>query len=680
VLQQPSSLGRALIAGDCEAGAPPAVVLGHDLWTRTFASDAGIVGRTIELNRRPFTVVGVASPTTYGGGGLRAGYFAPISAEPLLRPNNSRYDKGLWLSLIGRRSDGAALEQVRAELAVITAQLDRERSGRTTILSVERARPMTVLPRDASLAAAAVVMTAFGFILLIACSNVANLLLARASNRRQEMAIRLALGARRGRIIRQLLTESALLAMAGGALGFLFGIWGRDLLWSYRPMPNNFVELTLDSSVVAFGIAISVLTGVVFGIAPALHASRSSVGDTLKDSRASGRSGGAALRNALVVGQMALSLVALAAAALFLRSIQQAYAIDPGFDASKVAVVSVSAQQARYDQTRTERLYRDVRERLSTVRGIESVSWAANAPLWAKLYRHISIEGRPQSDGPNSVLMLINTIDVGYFRTLAVALRRGREFGPEDRADSRAVAIVNDTMASKYWPGQEAVGRHVQLDGETVAREVVGVVNTTKYQTLGEAPQPCVFVPLSQRYSDAMVLYVRTVADPDLMLATVQREVRALAPDVPLTMASSVQSLLRQSLWMVKFGVGLLAAFGMLALGLASVGIYGVIAYSVAQRTREMGLRIALGADASAVRRLVFRQAMTLVAAGLVVGLAGALLIGRAMTSLLYGVSGADAVSLTSASLVLLLVAAVASYLPARRAARIDPVISLREA
>jgi putative ABC transport system permease protein len=682
--------GRFFVPEEDRApGTHPVVVVNHRFWQRRFGGRADIVGRTIRLNAIDFTIVGVA-PSEFMGVTVLFGpdLWLPAMMTPLVVPHESAgwlTDRfALSFSGVARLAPGTTIAQARAQLSTLAQALERtypnENTGRgVSVLPLTEATIFSGM-RQGLLLGGVVLMAVVGLVLLIACSNVANLLLARASNRRQEMAIRLALGARRGRIIRQLLTESALLAMAGGALGFLFGIWGRDLLWSYRPMPNNFVELTLDSSVVAFGIAISVLTGVVFGIAPALHASRSSVGDTLKDSRASGRSGGAALRNALVVGQMALSLVALAAAALFLRSIQQAYAIDPGFDASKVAVVSVSAQQARYDQTRTERLYRDVRERLSTVRGIESVSWAANAPLWAKLYRHISIEGRPQSDGTNSVLMLINTIDVGYFRTLGVALRRGREFGPEDRADSRAVAIVNDTMASKYWPGQEAVGRHVQLDGETVAREVVGVVNTTKYQTLGEAPQPCVFVPLSQRYSDAMVLYVRTVADPDLMLATVQREVRALAPDVPLTMASSVQSLLRQSLWMVKFGVGLLAAFGMLALGLASVGIYGVIAYSVAQRTREMGLRIALGADASAVRRLVFRQAMTLVAAGLVVGLAGALLIGRAMTSLLYGVSGADAVSLTSASLVLLLVAAVASYLPARRAARIDPVISLREA
>ena len=673
---------------DRAPGTHPVAIVNHRLWQRRFGGRPDIVGRTVRLNAIDFTIVGVA-PNGFMGVTVLFGpdLWLPAMTTPLVAPRESAAwltdRSALSFNGVARLASGATIAQARAQLSTLAQGLEKtypnENTGRR--ISVLPLTEATIFPgmRQGLLLGGAVLMGVVGLVLLIACSNVANLLLARASNRRQEIAIRLALGARRRRLVRQLLTESVLLAIGGGALGFLFGIWGRDLLWSYRPMPNNFVDLTIDSSVVAFGVSISLVTGLLFGIVPALHATRSSVSNTLKNTHASGSSGGAKMRHALVAGQMALSLVALAAAALFLRSIQAAYAIDPGFDASKIAVVAVSPQQARYDRPRTEQLYRDVREKLSSVPGVESVSWAANAPLWAKLYRHISIEGRPQSDGTNSVLTLINIVDTGYFRTLGVALRSGRDFGLEDRVESRPVAIVNETMASKSWPGGDAVGRHVQLDGEAMAREIVGVVKTTKYQTLGEAPQPCLFVPLSQRYSDAMVLYVRTIGAADGVLATMQREVRALAPDVPLTMASSVPSLLGQSLWMVKFGVGLLAAFGVLALGLASVGIYGVIAYSVAQRAREMGLRIALGADASAVQRLVFRQAMMLVAGGLVVGLAGALLLGRAMTSLLYGVSGSDAASLTAASLLLLLVAAAASYLPARRASRIDPAISLRE-
>src|SRR5258708_24774775 len=523
-------------------------------------------------------------------------------------------------------------------------------------------------------------MAVSGLVLLIACSNVANLLLARASSRRQEIAIRLALGAGRGRIVRHLLTESVVLAASGGAVGLLLGVWGRNVLWSFRPaaVANNFVELTIDGRVLAFGAGLSLLTGVIFGIVPAWQASRSSVDHTIKDARASGASGrGAAVRNALVVGQMALSLVALVAAALFLRSIQQAYAIDPGFDASKVAVLAVNPQQARYDPARTEQFYRDVRERLSLVPRVESVSWAANAPLWARQYRRVSLDGQAQQDGTTSVLTLVNTVDVGYFRTLGVALRRRRDFAPGDRREARAVAIVNDTMAAKYWPGQDPLGRRVQFEGEPAAREIVGIVKTTKYQTLGEAPQSCIFVPLAQNYVESMMLYVRAAGDRAAMVGTMQREVRTLGPDVPVNSATSVRSLLNDSLWMVKFGVGLLAAFGLLALGLASVGIYGVMAYSVTQRTREMGLRIALGANPSAVRRMVLTQAMRLVGVGLLLGLGGALLLGRSMASLLYGLSGADAPSLIAASLTLLLVSALARHLPAPRASRIHPAISL---
>jgi predicted permease len=674
---------------DRTPGTHAVAVLNYRYWQRRFAGRADIVGRTIRLNAVDFTVVGVA-PNGFMGITVIMGpdLWVPAMMAPVVLPRDSAgwlTDRSaLSFNGAARLAPGVTLAQARAEGSTLARGLEKsypnENTGRS--LSILPLTEATIFPgmRQGLLVGGVVLMAVVGLVLLIACSNVANLLLARASSRRQEMAIRLALGARRGRIVRQLLTESAVLAIAGGALGLAFGVWGRDLLWSFRPIPNNFVELPIDGRVVTFGVLLSILTGVVFGIVPAWQSSRSAVGDAIKDARASGRSGGARLRHALVVGQMALSLVALVAAALFVRSIRQAYAMDPGFDASRLAVLSVSPQQARYDQPRTERFYRDVRDRLSDIGGVESVSWAANQPLWAKLYRRMSIEGQAQQDGTNTVLTLVNIVDAGYFRTLGVPFRGGRDFGPDDRASGRAVAIVNDAMAARYWPGQDPLGRRIQLAEDRSARTIVGIVKTTKYQTLGEAPQPCVFVPLAQHYTDAMVLYVRTTGDPDAIVGTMQREVRTLGPDVPVTYASSVSLLLNQSLWMVKFGVWLLAVFGALALALASVGIYGVLAYSVTQRTRELGLRIALGAEPAAVRRLVLRQAMRLVGLGLGLGLGGSLLLGRAMRSLLYGVSGADAVSLAAASLTLVVVSALASYLPAWRASSVDPSISLREA
>jgi predicted permease len=680
---------------DRTPGTHPVAVLNYRYWQRRFGGSADIIGHTIRLNAIDFTVVGVA-PNGFMGITSMVGpdLWVPAMMTPLLVPSQSAdwlTDRSA-LSFTGaaRLAPGVTMAQAQSNLATLARTLEQEYPGPNagrgvSLLPLNEA---TIMPgmRQGMLLGGLVLMAVVGLVLLIACSNVANLLLARASTRRAELAVRLALGAGRGRIVQQLLTESLVLAIAGGALGLLFGVWGRNLLWAFRPVAvaDNWVELPIDARVLTFGIALSLLTGVIFGVIPAWQASRAPLGDAMKGMRAAAGGGGAArggvLRNTLVVVQLALSLVALVAAALFLRSMQQAYAIDPGFDAAKLAVFSVNPQQARYDRGRTEQFYREVRERLGAMQGIESVSWATNLPLWAKLYRRVSFEGQALSDGSTSLLTLVNTVDAGYFKTLGVPLRHGREFETGDRADTRPIAIINETMAAKYFPQQDPIGRRLRFEGEATAREVVGVVATQKYQTLGETPQACVFVPLTQNYADAMVLYVRTTSDPAGMLGVVRRQVHAIGPDVPVGFSSGVPSLLDGSLWMLKFGVGLLAVFGLLALALASVGIYGVMAYSVAQRTREMGLRIALGASPAAVRRLILGRAVTLVIVGLMLGLGGALLIGRAMSSLLYGLGGADALSLIGASLTLLVVAVIASYLPARRASRIDPAISLREA
>jgi predicted permease len=674
---------------DLTPGARPVAVLNHRFWQRHFGGRADILDHVIRLNRIEFAIVGVA-PSGFMGITAMVGpdVWLPSMMAPVVLPSQSANwltdRSALSFTAAARLAPGATIEQAQANLSAAARSLERsfpnQNAGRG--VSVMPLTDATIFPgmRQGLWLGGLVLMAVVGLVLLIACANVANLVLARASSRRQEMALRLALGAGSGRIIRQLLTESVLLSIGGGALGLLLAIWGRNLLWSFRPAANNFIELPIDARVLAFGAALSLLAGVLFGIVPAWQATRASLDQAMKGVRSvDGSPRGAVLRNALVVGQMALSLIAVVAAALFLRSIQRAYAIDPGFDAHRLAVLMVNPQQARYDRPRTEQFYRDVRERLAAVRGIEAVSWATNAPLWAKLYRRVSFEGQALPDGTAAVLTLVNTVDVDYFKTLGVAVRRGREFVTRDREDAPPVAVVNDTMAHRYWPGQTPIGRRIQLEGDAGPREIVGVVETTKYQTLGEAPQACAFVPLAQNYADAMTLYVRTTGAPDGMIDAIRRQVRSIGPDVPVSYSATVDSLLDQSLWMVKFGVGLLGVFGLLALVLTSVGIYGVITYSVSQRTREMGLRIALGANPAAVRRMVLRHAMTIVAIGLAIGLAGALLLGRAMSSLLYGLSGVDPWSLVGATLALVTVAVVASYLPARRASHIDPAISLRE-
>jgi putative ABC transport system permease protein len=677
---------------DRTPGSHPVMVIGHRLWQRRFGGDSTIVGQTVRLNAQPFTVIGVAPEGFMGVTSM----FGPDLWLPSMMAKQMMSSRGDLLqdrgapafSGAGRLRPGTTIAQAEASLKNVARALEQEYPEPNTGRSVAL-RPLTeatIMPglRQSMLLGGAVLMTVVGLVLLVACSNVANLLLARAAARRQEIAVRLALGASRPRLVRQLLTESLLLGLVAGILGLGFGVWGRDLLWSARPamVANNFVELKLDASVFAFTLAISLLTGVVFGLAPALQASRPDVVEALKEAaRTAGRSRRrVSAGNALVVGQVALSLVSLVAAGLFLRSIQRAQQVDLGYDTGKLAVMTIGPGQAGYDQARGEEFYRAARDRASAVRGVSSVSLASNMPLWASVYRRLVIEGEEPRQSSGAVMALANTVDLDYFRTLGIAILRGRDFTAADRAGAMPVAIINDTMAQKYWPGQDPVGRRFRFDTDPSFREVIGVVKTVKYQTLGEAPQPCVYVPLRQGYSDWMTLYVRTDGKPAPVLAAVQREVRSLDAQVPVESISTLEALIDGSLWMPKMAAGLLAAFGLLALGLASVGIYGLIAYSMARRQREIGLRMALGAGRRDVLRLVLRQALTLVAIGLGLGFLGALLVSRAASSILYGLSVADPVSFLGAAGALGAVALLASYLPARRASRVDPLVALREA
>jgi len=676
---------------DRTPGTHPVAVIGHGLWQRRFGGRTDAIGLTIALNRRNFTIVGVA-PEGFRGVTSMFGpdLWLPSMMSAQLQPRQS----GSWLderaavvfSTAGRLKPGVTIRQAEADLKTIARALEQEypepNAGRNvTLLPLAEA---TIFPgmRGMLMLAGGVLMTIVGLVLLIACSNVANLLLARAAARRQEIAMRIALGATRVRLMRQLVTESLVLATAGGALGFLFGIWGRDLLWAARPamVANNFVELGIDTRVFVFTLTLSLVTGVVFGIVPALRASRADLAAALKLEPlfAAGRRR-LSLANALVVGQVALSLVALITAALFLRSLQRAHRVDLGYGTRPVAVVSVNLAQAGYDEVRGRQFALDVRDRVAMVPGISAVSWSTSLPLWANLYRRISIEGREPAKQADAPLALVVTVDLDYFSVLGLGVTRGRAFTDADRERSMPVAIVNERMAERYWPNQDPIGRTFRFDSEATARHIVGVVKTIKYQTLGEAPQPAVYLPFRQNYADGLVLYVRTAGDPSYAIGTVQREVRAMDAQVPLENAASVDEVIDQSLWMVKIAAGLLAVFGALALALASVGLYGLVAYSVTQRRRELGVRMALGAGRGDVLRLVLRDGMSLVLTGLAAGIGLSLVVSRALASLLFGVSGSDPVSFAGASLLLAAVAFVGSYLPARRASRFDPLMALRQ-
>jgi predicted permease len=686
------SAARGRVIGpedDRTPGESPVLVLSHNAWQRRFGGDLDIVGRRATANGVGFTIVGVAPDGFRGINSL----FGPDGWAPTMMYRQTLPSqmvgwmderRALLLNVAGRLKPGVTLEQAGENVKGIARTLEETyptpNKGRTAVL-----RPLaqaTIFPavRDALALGGAVLMVIVGLVLLIACSNVANLLLARATSRTQEIAVRLALGANRSRLVRQLLTESIVLGLLGGALGWLVALWGVKLIWAARPpfVAQNFVDPRIDGVVLLFTLGVAILTGVLFGLAPALQASRANMVTSLKDAtRGAGRQRRRfGLANMLIVGQVALSVVALITAALFLRSSQAASRIDPGFDTEHVAVMGVSPGQAAYDAGRGEQFYEDVADRLAKAPGVRSVSWSNNQPLFGFALRSVYIEGRDPNAAP--VLTITNTVDPGYFATAGIPLQQGRDFTPADRTGSMLVAIVNDAMAKRYWPNEDAIGRRFRYYTDTEFRTVVGIVRTVKYQTLGEPPTPAAYTPLAQGYSDTMFLHVRAHGDPAPLLEVARREIRAIDANVPVQNPLVVKELVRQSLFAVNLAAALLGVFGLLALALASLGLYGVMSYSVGQRSRELGLRMALGAGRSGLMRLVLSQSLTLVGAGVAIGLVGAWAATRAVATLIYG-STLDPVSFIGAPLGLVIVALLASLPPALRASRIDPIVVLRE-
>ncbi|HXB68271.1 MAG TPA: ABC transporter permease [Candidatus Acidoferrales bacterium] len=698
-----STLGLQPAAGrffspeeDGTPGGHPVTVMNYAAWQARFGGAKDIVGKTLRLNNVLFTVIGVAPPRFIGVYAIFGpDFWIPAAMAEQLLPAEMQSaltdrSKAVFQG-VGRLKPGISRAQAEADLATIGAALARAwplaNEGRTASV-----RPIadaifgidnSSTGRNPILFGSAVLMAVVGLVLLIACSNVANLLLARSAARRHEISVRLAMGASRGRLVRQLLTESVFLGLLSGLLGIAIGVAGVQLLWSFLPaeVSANLVTPKLDAPVFVFAMLLALLTGFVFGTAPALRASRTGVAETLKEeARTTGRSRRRiTFANALLVGQVAFSFVTLVTAALFLRSIERAYRIDPGFETQHLAVLMTNPGQAGYGKPQTMAFYQQVRERVAALPGVESASWASLLPLWGWMQSGLEVEGRDLRSKAESIATVVDTVDAGYFRTAGIALDRGRYFTEMDQDGGTWVAIVNQKLAHDYWPGQEVLGKHIRLPGEKVRRQVIGVVKTANYTTLGEPPQLCVYVPLKQSYSDAMVLYVRSKWDPNQILLPVQREVRAVGPRISVDDVRTGRKIVDQSLFGAKIGVALLSAFGLLALGLASIGLYGIMAYSVNRRRREIGLRMALGAAQESVLRLILKQGMSLVLAGVAAGLVAALAVGQLLSRMLYGVSASDPVSVAAAAAVLLAVALVACYLPARSASRLDPLTALRE-
>lgn len=677
---------------DTTPGSEAVAVLSYNAWKGKFGEDRDIIGRRVEINGTVFTVVGVAPPGFIGISpvfGPDVWLPATMAEQVLpaqLRDALKTRARALFLG-IARLKPGVTRAQANAELGSIASALAQEyrRTNENRGVSVE---PITSAlysntgGRSAFVFGSAMLLVIVGLVLAIACSNVANLLLARTVSRRQEIALRLAMGASRSRVIRQLLTESLLLGFLGGVAGLAVSYGGCKLLWSMRPaeVAQNFADPRIDLTVFLFAAAIAILTGILFGLAPARQSAKADLVTALKEES---RIAGAGRRsvsfaNLLLVFQVAFSLVCLIAAALFMRSVQRAYQINPGFDTNHLAIFLMNTGQAGYDQARTEALYRNVRERVGELPGVAAASWASNLPFWANPTRGLQIPGREQKKS-ESLNTVVNTVDLGYFDATGVPLVSGRVFAGHDQKSSAPVAVVNEYIAQKYWPNGNAIGRRIQLAGDPVAREIVGVVRNANYSTLGEAPQACVYLPLRQNFSEGVTLYVRSKGDPANLLNAVQREVRNYDRNLEISDARTGGKIIGQVLWVEQISVGLLSVFGALALALASVGLYGILAYMVGRRQREIGVRMALGANRAAVLRLVLRQGMKLVATGVAIGLVLALLVGRGLSRLLYGTSPADPVSLLAASAVLLAVAFIACYIPAHFASRVDPIEALRE-
>ena len=676
---------------DGAPGAHPVAVLNYATWQQRFGGTSAVIGQTLRINRVAFTVIGVAPPDFIGISAIFGpDVWIPASMAEQLAPNElhnalTARDKTTFVA-VGRLKPGVSREQAQADAGTIAAALARQYpdadEGRGVVVQSIRDALFNSADSGAAgiLFGSIVLLVVVGIVLLIACSNVANLLLARAAARQHEIAVRLAIGASRGRLIRQLLTESAALGLLAGLAGLAIGAAGVRALWSALPAGANFIVPKLDPGVFLATLIVALATGFAFGTVPALRASRVGVADALREE---GRSVGktrarVSLANTLLVGQVAFSFLLLMTAALFLRSIGRAYEMDPGFQTAHLAVLSTNAGQAGYTRAQTKSFYKEVRDRVARMPGIASVAWSSNMPLWARGVNGLQVEGRRQRSKNDTIRSIVTTVDSGYFDTAGVKIESGRGFTDFDREDSAQVAIVNAAMAREFWPSG-ALGRRVQLPGETKLREIVGVARTANYTSWGEAPQFCVYLPMEQDYSQTMALYIRTEGDPLEQITPVEREIHAVGPQIVVTMPRTGRQIIDGGLFSARVGVAMLSVFGLLALALASIGLYGILAFAASRRQREVGLRMALGASRMSVLRLIVGEGMALVLIGVGIGLAVSLMTGHLLSRMLYGVSAADPLSIGTAAAVLTAVALLACYLPARWATHVDPLTALRE-
>ncbi len=694
-----AALGRIFVPEEDEAhGAQPVMVLSHGFWEEHFLSDRSIVGKSVKLNGSFMTVVGVASADFVGTEPQTPDFWVPMMMQAQLMPGDARLSdrRSFWLDVVARLKPGVSRMQAQTGMDALINRVAPDYLGTNQKVSVDLiagsllARPDVRGEVDSL---AFLVMASVAMILLIACANVANLSLARSAVRQREIGVRLSLGASRGRVVQQLLTESLLVALLSGVAGLLLARWLPGVLISLLQPPHEqpiSVPLVLDVPVLGYTLLLSVGTAIVFGLIPALRASRTNPNSASKgDIRAFGQGGGRLRVHNLLVGtEISVCLVLLLGAGLLARALGRAQTVDPGFDMKHVLALSMDLSLHGYDNERAAEFHRHLIEQLQAVPGVKAVSVASLVPLGG-----VSRAAPVTAADSSGVLGAAETsvgywvVSPNYFATLSIPIVRGRSFGARDTGQGPPVAIINEAMAQQFWPGQNPVGKRLRPGPPSVPfTEVVGVVKNTRGARLWEADQPYVYLPLLRNNAEGpgiqteqlgMKILIRTDGNPDDTSAIVLRVVRALDPNVQGSAATLGKSAERW-VWFSQVGAMISSSLGILGLFLASLGIYGLMSYSVAQRTHELGIRIALGANRLDILKLVLGQGLRISLVGLAVGLAIALAVTRVIAAMLYGVKPTDPATFGGVSVLLTTVALLASYLPARRAAKVEPVVALR--
>jgi predicted permease len=679
VLGLDPALGRVFQASE-ENSSAPTVVISYSFWRRQFAGDRSVLGRALTLNGTVYTVIGVAPPRFTGILiGSRPDFWTPLAMTPALIHDQDRLgsDTSSWLFGVGRLKPGVSKNQAQADLTVLTRAAHSSDPHAATMDAI--AFPLQLMPgplRGYVAAFTGLLMGAVGLVLLIACANAANLVLARATTRRRELAVRSALGASRFRIIRQALTESLMLSMMGGAGGLLVAYWSIPALLSLTPatIPLS-LEAPLDWRVFAFAFVASLLSGIAFGVLPALRSTRRDLIPALKDERQLAGPRRSRLRGSLVVAQITVCLVLLISAGLCVRSLFNARSIDPGFSTHNIAVAHLDPGSLGYTEAQDRQFYQLLLARVRALPGVSSASLSDYLPLGtSRLVHDVQIDGVNPPSGQDSIPVQIAYVAPDFFRTMGVPVLNGREYSQQDTQPGSGKVIINQAMAAHYWPGRNPIGQHFKDHKQTV--EIVGVVKTGKYRTLSEDPLDFMYLPLGAQSQEFLV--VRTGTGEEAALGGIRKVIQSLDPNVvPIEMESIAQYMALPLFAAHTTGV-LLAVFGAVALLLATIGLSGVVSYSVSQRTNEIGVRMALGADRLDVVRLILKQGMRLTGIGLMLGLVLSFAATRVLAGLLYGIKPSDPLTFAGVSLFLSAVAFISCYVPARRAASIDPMKSLR--